>query len=116
VQPVVGPTPSAPTSNKAIAALVLGIASIVAGCAFVTGIPAMVLGRSAMKEADASGGTVGGRGLAQVGFWTGLAGTVIGTLVVAAVVALFWYAADTADGFQETCSTITTEGSFTVEC
>jgi hypothetical protein len=91
---------AAPNAEGAVASLVLGIASIAVGCAFVTGIPAMVLGRRAIKQVDASGGRLGGRGMAQAGFWTGLAGTVIGLLTLVFVVVVFAFTASTSDGFN----------------
>jgi hypothetical protein len=48
---------------------------------------ALVIGRNAMKEIDASQGTLGGRGMAQAGFILGIIGTVIlGLLVVGLLV------------------------------
>jgi hypothetical protein len=61
-------------------ALILGIVGL-----FVSVVApfALVIGRRALKEIDASGGALGGRGRAQVGFILGIIGTVI--LVVAVV-------------------------------
>jgi hypothetical protein len=103
-----------PTAEGAIAALVLGILSIVGSCVFVTGIPAMVLGRRAMKRVDESNGQLGGRGLAQAGFWTGLAGTVIGVVAFLAVIAVFAFGAVLADSFD--CTSTSTDSGSTVEC
>ncbi|WP_051217800.1 DUF4190 domain-containing protein [Nocardioides insulae] len=67
----------AQTSGVAITALVLGLVSIVVGCGLFLGIPAMIVGRRATRQIDESQGRLTGRGLAQAGFWTGLAGTVL---------------------------------------
>lgn len=84
------------TPGTAVWALVLGIASIVC-CGLFTGIPAIIVGRSAMKEIDRSGGTKDGRGLAQAGFITGIVGTVLGVLAVIAIVISIIVAATTPD-------------------
>lgn len=80
-----GQQPQGPTgtNNKAIWALVLGILSILC-CGFVAGIPALILGRSAKAEIDASGGAQSGRGMAQAGFILGIIGiclSVIGIIL-----------------------------------
>jgi hypothetical protein len=43
---------------------------------------ALVIGRGAVKDIDASGGRLGGRGMAQAGFILGVIGTVILALVL----------------------------------
>jgi hypothetical protein len=65
-----------PTAGNAVAALVCGILSLVM-CGFFTGIPAMVLGRRAKREVEASAGQLGGEGIATAGFVTGLIGTLL---------------------------------------
>jgi hypothetical protein len=83
------------TSGAAIAALVMGILSIVACFGPITGIPAMIVGRRATRDIDRSAGRVNGRGLATAGFWTGLVGTVLGVLlVVFLVIALIAFSSD----------------------
>ena len=114
-QPLSGPVPPPETSGKATTSLILGILSLIA-CAFFTGIPAMITGRGAMKEIDASGGTLGGRGLAQAGFWTGLVGTILGTCALGAVIALFAFGASLESEFNESCTTIDDGNSFSIEC
>lgn len=86
--PYPGAVTPPPNSGLAITALVLGVAGLVS-CGLVTGIPAMILGRFAIREIDDSQGRLGGRGMATGGFWMGLAGTVWSLLVLAAVVATF---------------------------
>jgi hypothetical protein len=81
----------APDHPRATVALILGILGIVA-CSVVAPF-ALVIGRRAVKEIDASGGRLGGRGMAQAGFILGVIGTVIlalsliGILVVIIVAA-----------------------------
>lgn len=73
-QPGYGAVASQPTNQKATIALILGILSVV--CCPISGPFAIFVGRSAMSEIDASGGTQGGRGLGQAGFILGIIGCV----------------------------------------
>ncbi|GAB3660908.1 hypothetical protein GCM10027596_20310 [Nocardioides korecus] len=73
------------TNKKAIWALVLGILGLVC-CGFFAGIPAIVLGRSAQREIDASGGAQSGRGMATAGFILGIIGVVWGVIYLILVV------------------------------
>src|SRR5262245_25951062 len=66
-QPVIAPV----DHKSATTAFVLGILSLLF-CGIFTGIPAIVLGRRARREIDASGGQLGGRGTATAGLVTGL--------------------------------------------
>jgi len=78
-----------PASGKAVAALVLGILSLVlAGftAGFFPGIPAMILGKLEKDEIAAGRAPVSGKSLARIGFWLGLAGTVISGIVVIALI------------------------------
>ncbi|WP_181445439.1 DUF4190 domain-containing protein [Flexivirga caeni] len=61
--------------------LVLGILSLVC-CGLFTGIPAIIMGRQAMQEIDASGGAIGGRGKVKAGFICGIIGTAWTVVVV----------------------------------
>lgn len=82
-----GPSyPSAPqkTAGGAIAALVLGILSIMF-CP-LCGPVAWSLGRSAERDVDAGGGRLGGRGLATAGKILGMIGTAFLVLLVLFVV------------------------------
>lgn len=70
-----GYQPSPPTPGNAIASLILGIVSIVL-CPIITAVIGLILGYSAKKEIDNSGGRLGGRGVAMGGIitsWIGLA-------------------------------------------
>ena len=74
---------SQPAGNnkKAIWSLVLGILGIVC-CGFFTGIPALILGKQAQSEIDASGGQQTGRGMATAGFILGIISIVWGIIGV----------------------------------
>jgi hypothetical protein len=77
--------PSAPTDGMAVAALVLGIISIPGICCYGivglgAGITAVILGRISLRKITASGGMIGGRGLAQAGWICGLVGAILGGL------------------------------------
>jgi hypothetical protein len=82
-----------PDHPRATLALILGILGIVA-CMVVAPF-ALVIGRGAVKDIDASGGRLGGRSMAQAGFILGVIGTVIlGLSVIAGVVLVIVAAAD----------------------
>ena len=103
-QPPVPPSPygfvQAPTSGKAIAALVLGIIGItMCGC-FPVSIVAWVIGKQAEREIRESGGALGGEGLAQAGWITGMIGTVLSVLVIVAYVG-FLILMFATGGFEE---------------
>lgn len=73
------------SSGRAVAALVIGIASTVLGlcCAFfgLVGIAAIVLGRSAKDQIIMSGGRLTGTGMAQAGIVLGIVGCAIGLIM-----------------------------------
>lgn len=87
-------TAVAPDHPRATVALILGILGIVA-CSVVAPF-ALVIGRRSVKEIDASGGRLGGRGMAQAGFILGVIGTVILALSLIGVVVLVIVAAANA--------------------
>jgi hypothetical protein len=69
----------------AITSLVLGIAAFPAICcygipAIALGITAVILGRMSLGRIRESGGALGGHGLAQAGWITGLVGGSLGLL------------------------------------
>jgi hypothetical protein len=82
--------PPEQTDGLALAAMIVGIASLVLVCAYGVGLLgapiALVMGRVAMKRIDRSGGRLAGRGMAQTGFILGIIGTVLLVLTVIAVV------------------------------
>lgn len=86
--PYPGFRPPPPTNGHAIAALVLGLVSLT-GCSFITGIPAMVLGRMAKREIAESQGATTGQDLAQIGFVLGLVATILGVLALVGVLLIF---------------------------
>lgn len=81
-----GPGGPVPDQRQATTALVLGILGIVI-CGILAPF-ALVIGRNSLKEIDASGGRLGGRGKAQAGFICGIIGTVLLALGVLAVIVL----------------------------
>jgi hypothetical protein len=86
--PVYGPPP--PNHPQATTILVLGILSLVL-CGFL-GIPAWVMGNRALREIDASGGAIGGRGQVQAGRVCGIVATVfliLGVVLLIGLIALF---------------------------
>lgn len=69
-RPTRGPDPSLkPREGKAVASLVLGIVGVLIP---VTAAPAIGLGLFAMDDVRASGGRIGGRGMAVAGFVLGI--------------------------------------------
>jgi hypothetical protein len=68
-----------PHHPRAVLILVLGILSLVC-CGLVTGIAAWIMGNSALREIDASGGAIGGRGMVQAGRICGIIGTALSVL------------------------------------
>jgi hypothetical protein len=74
------PMPAPPEQPQAVTAMVLGILGLV--CCGIASPFAIWLGRKSMKEIDASGGWLGGRGQAQAGFIMGIIGTVLWVLGV----------------------------------
>ncbi len=98
-----------PNQKDAVTSLVLGIVSLVM-CGFVTGIPAMILGRRAKREIEASGGALGGAGLATAGFVTGLIGTLLTCLTGLLVVGVFALGGTLSSTFEQTCTSLGTDG------
>lgn len=81
--------PPAPTNTKAIVAFCLGLAGIVFCCGPFTAVPAVIVGRMAIREIDAAPGAFEGRALAQAGWILGVAGIVLFAVLVAAVAAVY---------------------------
>ena len=81
---------ASPTANEAIWSLILGIGSFLL-CGIFMGIPAIILGNNAKKKIAASGGQVGGEGLATAGIvlgWIQVGLTVIiGAILVLILIA-----------------------------
>ncbi len=80
-QPYAQPYGQPPANNqKAVWAMVLGIVGLLC-CAFA-GIAAIILGKQAQNEIDASGGVQGGRGMATAGFVLGIIALVAWVVIV----------------------------------
>jgi Domain of unknown function (DUF4190) len=73
-----------PDHPRATLAMILGILSLV--CCQLTGPFAWAIGSKAVREIDASGGRLGGRGQAMAGKVLGIIGTVLMVLVIVYVV------------------------------
>ncbi len=80
------PAMAPPTDSQATLALVLGILSVV--CCQVLGPVALFIGNASRQRIQASGGTVGGGGLATAGFVLGIIGTVLLVLGIFYVIAV----------------------------
>jgi hypothetical protein len=83
------PMPGGQAANhpRAQMILILGILSIPC-CGLFTGIPAIVMGKSAQEEIDRSGGAVGGAGLVKAGFICGIIGTALSILGILVNIAI----------------------------
>jgi hypothetical protein len=86
-----------PDHPRATTAMILGIVSLV--CCQLTGPFAWVIGGRAVREIDASGGRLGGRGQAMAGKVLGIIGTVLLVLAVLCIVVLV--AVGVSGGFDE---------------
>lgn len=78
-QPVAQQTPQAPSqgaSGRAVAALVLGILSIVC-MGFLAGIPAIILGTMELRAIKAGAAPQAGESAAKVGYVLGIIGTAL---------------------------------------
>lgn len=92
-QPIVGgPPPAGPTvpgaSGKAITALILGIVSLVC-CGFLTGIPAIIVGKSEMNAIQEGRSPAAGESVAKIGYILGIIGTILTCLATLAYAVLF---------------------------
>lgn len=86
------PPPTGPTvpgaSGKAIAALILGILSLIC-CGFCTGIPAIVIARGEMRAIQEGRSSIAGESVAKIGYILGIIGTVLTCLAMVAYGLLF---------------------------
>ncbi len=80
-----------PDQRQATTALVLGILGL-AICGVLAPF-AWSIGRSSLREIDASGGALGGRGKAQAGYIMGIIGTILLALAIVGGVLLVAVAA-----------------------
>lgn len=88
-----GGYPVAPAHPQSVTALVLGIVGLL--CCAVASPFAIWLGRKSMREIDASGGQLSGRGQAQAGFILGIVGVVVWVLGIVFYIAMIGLAVKT---------------------
>lgn len=83
------PPPGSQANGMALASLILGIVSILINFIFIPSILALVFGSKAKKNIAASGGALGGAGMATAGQILGAIGLVltIGEFIVIVVLA-----------------------------
>lgn len=99
--------PPPPNNPKAVIAFCLGLAAIVFCCGPFTAVPAVIVGRMALREIDAAPGAFEGRGLAKAGLILGVIGIVL-FLAFVAVVAYVYLSFD--------CSVFGTDGVPSYDC
>jgi hypothetical protein len=107
--------PPRPTPGNAVTALILGILGLVM-CGPFTAIPAIIVGRQAVREIDASQGQLDGRATAQAGFVLGIVGTVLGGLALLFVIVVFVLGGVLSNSFEDSCTGTDDDGGFTVQC
>lgn len=87
-QPTASTAPK--TQGKAIAALILGICSLIIPFAGpVCGIIAIILGAMSMKAINASAGRLTGKPMAIIGLILGILGLIASTVITISVLGLF---------------------------
>ncbi|HQR32472.1 MAG TPA: DUF4190 domain-containing protein [Blastocatellia bacterium] len=79
-------------SGRAIASMVLSILGLVM-CGFLTSIPGMILGKMEMDAVKAGQAPKAGETLAKIGFYVGIAGTIISCLAGIAGIVLWIFGA-----------------------
>jgi hypothetical protein len=94
----VPPVQPPPTSGKAIASLVLGIAGMLCG---VTAIPGLILGGLALKDIRTSRGRLSGKGLAVAGIVISAIVLVLMALSIIMIIALTALGSNTQLRIQE---------------
>jgi uncharacterized membrane protein YjgN (DUF898 family) len=86
----------APTEDKAIISLVLGILALVS-FSILAGIPAIILGRMSRNNIRASAGRLSGEGMATAGIVMGWVSIALAGLAVLVVLAIIIFAAAVAN-------------------
>lgn len=81
--PLIPPPDGHGPSGRAIAALVLGIVSLIPCCLFLSGVPAIILGRTELAAIRAGRANATGETLARVGSVLGIIGSIFGAALVA---------------------------------
>ena len=84
---------------RATTALILGILAFLC-CGIFTGIPAFIIGRRAEAEIYASGGQLGGAGMAKAGWILGLISIILSVLAL-----IFWIVLFATGAFETTTTT-----------
>jgi len=92
------PAPAPKTSGLAIAGLVVGVGGLCT-CG-VGGIAGLVLSLVALKKIDASGGTLGGRGLAIAGIIASAVCILLGLIIGLGVLGFFFFAAAKTEAYN----------------
>lgn len=88
-------SPKDTASSRAMAALILGILSIVC-MGFLTGIPAIIIGKMELNDIKIGKANKAGEGIAKIGFILGIVGTAFTCLVMIVSIGLIVLA-----GFME---------------
>lgn len=101
--PQAPPNPVPQTSGKATTSMVLGIVGLVA-CGLFAGIPAIIVGKQAQREIDASNGWLTGRGMATAGIVLGWIEVGIAILATVIVIIVFALGGTIKSTFEDTCS------------
>ena len=92
------PAPAPKTSGHAIAGLIVGLGGLCT-CG-VGGIAGLVLSLVALKKIDASGGTLGGRGLAIAGIIASAVCILVGLVIGLSVLGFFFLAAAQSEAYD----------------
>jgi hypothetical protein len=76
------------SSNRAVWALILGIAAWVLGCGILTGIPAWIMGKKELNDIEAGLASPAGKTMAQIGMWLGIINVIVSILVAILIIVL----------------------------
>ena len=87
------PPPQAGASGKSIAAMILGLFSIIGSCGPVTGIIAIILANQELRDIREGRSSAAGETMAKVGLWTGWIGTIVCGLFWIVYMAIIFLAA-----------------------
>lgn len=76
-------------SQRAIWALILGIAAYVLGCGILSGIPAWIMGKKEINEINAGLAPQAGKTMATIGMWLGIISVILSILALIVFIILF---------------------------